>query len=247
MRFYPIFIAMLLLLLTACTQVENEPTPTPTLPPTPTLEPTPVAQADFPLEKGTKWVYEGSVKWQAEAEVFEDTVSWTMEVIDSIERIHVKGYQLKGSPLELAWYEPDKMPGTHVIVQVGSKYFYGDETTWQRLQDPEDLLLGLVTESNLFLDMPLQTNNYFGETGQLTRGDFSYFWVVESEEMVSLEQVTGLETAGELPQYSLSFRTLPDHQLVDFVPGVGITRYVYVHHGTVSEADVRLVEFQPGQ
>ena len=176
MRFYPIFIAILLLLLTACTQVDNEPTPTPTLPPTSTPEPTPVVRADFPLEKGAKWVYEGTVKWQVEAEIVEDTVTWTMEVIDSIERLHVKGYRLKGLPLDLAWYEPGQEPGTHIIVQVGSKYFYGDENTWQRLQDSDDLLMELVTEWNLFLDMPLQADKYFGETAQLTRGDFSYFW-----------------------------------------------------------------------
>ncbi|MCB0181898.1 MAG: hypothetical protein KDI62_26955 [Anaerolineae bacterium] len=245
MRLYLIFITLLLLLLTACTQLD--PTPTSTAAPTPTLEPTPQPRADFPLEKGAAWVYEGTVKWQEGSEVLEDNVTWSMEVIDTVDRLHVKGYLLQGIPLDLAWYEPGKAPGTHVIVQVGTKYFYGDETTWSRLQDPDDLLLELVTEGDLFLDLPLQANKYFGETAQITRSDFAYFWVVEGAETVSLENVKGADSQGDLTQYTLAFRTLPDHQLVDFVPGVGITHYVYVHHGTVSEADVRLVEFRAGQ
>ncbi|MCB9076612.1 MAG: hypothetical protein H6631_03410 [Anaerolineaceae bacterium] len=245
MKRHILFTLLLLLLFTGCTQRDFAATPTAA--PTSTLEPTPQPRADFPLEKGAMWRYEGTVKWQEGSEVLKDNVTWTMEVIDSIDRLHVKGYLLKGSPLDLAWYEPGKEPGTHVIVQVGTKYYYGDKTTWSRLQDPDDLLLELVTEGDLFLDLPLQANKYFGETAQITRSDFAYFWVVEGEETVSLEQVTGLDSAGELTQYALAFRTLPDHQLVDFVPGVGISHYVYVHHGTVAEADVRLVEFHAGQ
>ncbi|MCB0194207.1 MAG: hypothetical protein KDJ65_19810 [Anaerolineae bacterium] len=244
-KFYLIFSVILLLFLTACTQPDVEPTPTTA--PTATPEPTAIPRADFPLEKGATWAYEGTVKWQEGSDVLEDNITWTMEVIDTIERLHVKGYLLRGMPLDLAWYEPGKEPGTHVIVQVGTKYYYGDQTTWQRLQDQDDLLMELVTEWGLFLDLPLQADKYFGETAQITRSDFSYFWVIEAEEIVSLEHVAGLDATGERTQYSLAFRTLPDHQLVDFVPGVGITHYVYVHHGTVSEADVRLVEFQPGE
>ena len=39
-----------------------------------------------------------------------------------------------------------------------------------------------------------------------------------------------------------AMRTNPEHEIVTFVPGVGITAYVYAHHGTVSEVNVRLVE-----
>ena len=35
-------------------------------------------------------------------------------------------------------------------------------------------------------------------------------------------------------------------EIVYFVPGIGITRYVFSHHGTVAEADVRLIEFRRG-
>lgn len=39
---------------------------------------------------------------------------------------------------------------------------------------------------------------------------------------------------------TVEHRSLPDYQLIDLVPGVGITRFVYTHHGTVAETDVRL-------
>jgi len=39
---------------------------------------------------------------------------------------------------------------------------------------------------------------------------------------------------------------LPDHTIIDFVPGIGITGYSYIHHGTVSEVKVKLVDFRVG-
>ena len=51
----------------------------------------------------------------------------------------------------------------------------------------------------------------------------------------------------KMSQFLLSFRTRPDHTIIEFVPGIGITRYVYVHHGTVAEADVKLIEYYPGE
>jgi hypothetical protein len=34
---------------------------------------------------------------------------------------------------------------------------------------------------------------------------------------------------------------MPDHATVEWWPGIGVTGYVYQHHGTVAETDVRLV------
>jgi hypothetical protein len=44
----------------------------------------------------------------------------------------------------------------------------------------------------------------------------------------------------------LSLITTADNQTLEFVPGLGITHYTYVHNGTTAEADVRLVEFHLG-
>jgi hypothetical protein len=48
----------------------------------------------------------------------------------------------------------------------------------------------------------------------------------------------------EFPVY---MSTLPDFSMIQFIQGVGISRYVYSHNGTVSEVDVRLVEYHAGE
>jgi hypothetical protein len=45
-----------------------------------------------------------------------------------------------------------------------------------------------------------------------------------------------------LTVYRSIYRTNPDHVIVDFVPKLGVVRYVYEHHGTVSSVDVKLVK-----
>jgi len=39
---------------------------------------------------------------------------------------------------------------------------------------------------------------------------------------------------------------VPGYEIIEFVPGVGITRYTFFHHGTVSETDLRLIEYHKG-
>ena len=41
--------------------------------------------------------------------------------------------------------------------------------------------------------------------------------------------------------------TMPDSSSFGFIPGVGISGYAYRHHGTISEVDVHLIEFHPGE
>jgi len=39
----------------------------------------------------------------------------------------------------------------------------------------------------------------------------------------------------------MAYRSNPDHTFIEFAPSIGITGYVYGHHGTVASADVTLV------
>jgi hypothetical protein len=219
---------------------------------TPTIQPSYQSITEFmdafPLKKGAYWIYEGSVMWQQgdEAEVMDEHLTWKMEVVDTIQREQVKGYLIKGHPRDLAWYEPDKERGTYVVVQVGSKYYESREKTWERLKDENDLLIDLVDEGQIFLDLPLWSGKFFGETAQLTRPGISYRWFVSEEQSVYLTDIKGVPSLEQRLQYTLAFRTLPDHIIIEFVPGIGITHYEYGHHGTVSNVNVRLVEYYPG-
>ena len=53
--------------------------------------------------------------------------------------------------------------------------------------------------------------------------------------------VAGLDPGRLWRQYRVAYRTIPGHVLIYFVPGLGITRYVYDHHGTPASTDVRLI------
>jgi hypothetical protein len=47
--------------------------------------------------------------------------------------------------------------------------------------------------------------------------------------------------------YVLGYRTLPDEETLTLVPGIGITSFAYVHHGTIVEANVHLVAYRRGE
>lgn len=192
----------------------------------------------FPLEKGNYWIYEGNVRWTNPGEntIQEKKVIWRMEVLDVVKRNHVMAARLKGHPYDLAWYAPGKERGDFLIVCLVNKYYLVDDDelitdVLNRIKDPADNLKDLVNDSKLFLDAPLMKNKVFGGEGdsQLFRQDFMYVWLVED---VRLEN--------SYKKYRLAFRSLPDHTIVDFIPGIGIENFIYVHHGTVSEANVKL-------
>lgn len=213
----------------------------------------PSGSSTFPLAPGTTWTYQGQVKWtNAETQRIEEkSVVWTMEIVETLTRGYVLAAVVRGHPSDLAHFREGRAPGTYVIVRVGLAKFYLLKSTrapeaLARLRDADDLLHNLVYEDEIFLDAPLAAGKVFGETGQLTRQDASYLWVVEEERISTLENVKGVRPARRTV-FRLLYRTLPDREEIEFVPEVGIIRYAYAHHGTVSEADVRLVEYQAGK
>ena len=209
---------------------------------------------EFPLSKGAYWVYQGNTKWtkrDLSGEVIERTLTWKMEVVDTITRGHVYAAVLKGHPGDLNFYHEGKEPGDYLIIRVGrEKYYILDGKAMKRplgiLRREGNFLGGLVRESQLFLDLPLNPGKVFGESGHVTRQDRSYCWFVENEQPVELKEVKGISSKGKMFQYRLVFDTVPWYEIIEFVLGVGITRYTFFHHGTVSETDLRLIEYHKG-
>lgn len=203
------------------------------------------AQPDFPLSPGAYWVYAGTVRWTAGTEIKEATLTWKMEVLDVVSRGAVTGYAIHGYPSDLVGYEEGKQPGDATIIQVGSRFYLAGPDAFQRLRDQNDSLAGLVNDGQEFLDLPLRPGERFGDSAQITREDGMYCWVIESAAPADLSGVSGAALAQPADEYTLSYRTLPDQESIGFVPGIGITRFFYLHHGTVSEVDVKLVEYHP--
>jgi hypothetical protein len=216
----------------------------------------------FPLVKGNCWIYSGEVKW-SEPDGGETTVNgqkmrtnatrtktltWKMEVVDTLQKGIVFAAYLKGFPDDLSWYEPGKERGDCCIVRVGTGQYHkfggeGAKKVWEKLQSDGDVRLEMLDENTLFLDVPLIAGKVYGEFANTPRA--RYCWVVEGEAEFDPAKIKGAPktTAGTL--FTLTYRTSPDHQFVDFVPGLGITGYVYGHHGTVSECNMDLVQFIP--
>lgn len=205
----------------------------------------------FPLNKGTYWIYRGPVESGENSTVLKKTVDWKMEVTDIIERQDTKAAVVKGFPQDLWWYSEKNQRGDYLIIQVFPARFYlvqGDavKKALDALRDSNNILQGLVQESQLFLEFPLIKNQRFGETELITRTDWFYCWVVGDEHKTRLEGVKGIPNDREWMVHTVTQFTVGSHEEFDFVSGIGITRYMGHHNGTVSDFELKLVEFHPG-
>lgn len=151
---------------------------------------------------------------------------------------------MKGHPGDLCWYEPGKTPSSYLIVWRDKKYYeIRINNDFDKLISDEKYLSAKTDFYSLFLVEPLKKDMEFGSDPDMPRDDTFYEWLVEDEQGGSLSHVIGISQRKTFSKYILIYRTMPDHQILDFVPSVGITRFQYVHHGTVSEVDVHLAEF----
>lgn len=207
--------------------------------------------AGFPFEKGDSWIYQGKVAWQVpdSEEKREKSLTWVVSVQESWENNNLKAALMKGFVTDLAFYEEGKKPGEYLLLRAGDIYYFliypeRSPELWKRINDPNDPLVGLVSDDELFLELPLFPEKIFGETDQITRNDSMYVWVVQEVTTKTFPLVKGLVPNHPYEEYHLVYQTSPDRTDYYFVPGVGITRYVYLHHGTLSEVDIRLVEYR---
>jgi hypothetical protein len=242
---YTTFLISISLLLSTCS-TSRQPTVDTFL--SPTSYPSPSITEYFPLAKGAYWVYTGKVKWTLpnNTGIAEKEITWKMEVDRVLQRNAITGYKMVGAPWDLAWYEEGKTPSNYAIIQAGGRFYKTSVEAFWRLLNEDDYLRSLVDENNLILDIPLMVGKKFCDTLSIARPDGMYCWTVFDVNPFAALGVTGVDPSSTLPEYTIGNQTMPDHSRIYFVPGVGITGYEYGHHGTVSEADVRLSEYHPG-
>jgi hypothetical protein len=203
----------------------------------------------FPMQPGTYWVYRGTVKWQAGNEVRQVNIDWKMEVV---QRVSIGQYDvalLKGHPDDLWWYNPGKMRGDYLLVKDGGKYYKQGPLSPQDLStflsDPKQLPLQLQLDSN-FLDLPFQEGMCLGKD-PIDREDNMYCWLMREARPIKIEGVKGVSSNQQFIEATISYYANTDHTWFKFVPGVGITSFIFGHHGSVSEAELKLVEFHLGR
>lgn len=83
--------------------------------------------------------------------------------------------------------------------------------------------------------LPIEAGQRYNNSLEPLREDGYYQWIASQGSRVKIGKNTCREVV------TLRFRSLPDEEEVDFVPGVGLVRMKYRHKGTVTERYLRLV------
>jgi hypothetical protein len=211
----------------------------------------------FPLDRGTYWIYRGTDYWTSRGAQYPDAtkkVTWRTEVTDVIVHRNALIVALvKGFPLTLD--QAEGQPKEDVVIKTSDRKFFliphedvdlPDRNTMKRVKDPDDSLEGLLSDNDWFLQLPLSEGKKFCEQEQMKRSDEWYCWVTGAPHWLRLGQVRGIEPTKKR-MFSLANRTMPDDMRFEFVPGVGITRYEYHHHGYSYGTEISLIEFHPGK
>ncbi len=195
------------------------------------------ARADdrFPTVPGTYWVYRGTTQWTlpGTASVEKQELTWRVEVVEQRRGDGFEVAILRGFPSELAAYEPGKQPGEFALVILdGAAYYLVEGAAVSVVRASAGA--PAVDAEDLLFRWPLHRGDRFGEPASVARPDGMYSRVVKE---ASRSRNSGIE------RYRLTQRTLPDREVLDFVPGLGVVGFAYTHRGTVSSTDLRVVEF----
>jgi hypothetical protein len=214
----------------------------------------PPVSSPIPLEKGNRWTYEGRIETTlsgnlaASPSTYITNLCWIMEIIDSTKTPNAQAAVVSGFPDELPWYEPAQVPGFCVLLSFSNHVY---QFKAKNEKEARSILRDVINQPGKFsaqsedfnelFQLPLAEGRRWG--GDLQREDGWYCRRVEKARSAKL-QIEGCSENTALTVYTLAYRTNPAHELLDIAPGLGITRYVFVHHGTVATVDVRLVSFK---
>lgn len=203
-------------------------------------------QGALPLEVGRTWEYRGSVRWSgSEQRVDSAAISWTMQIVATQDGPEVHGALVRGWIQELAWYQPGQTPGYSVLWGRSGRLYHvatpDSANAALTLRQAVEPGATAPTGSELIVDSALVVGHLYGQIEERgDRTDTFYAWYVES--MTAISPLPGWSLAGPtVLQWHVVYRTAPDHQILEVVPGLGITHYVFGHHGTVADADIQLV------
>ncbi|HYG99823.1 MAG TPA: hypothetical protein VD837_11885 [Terriglobales bacterium] len=196
----------------------------------------------WPMEKGTYWTYRAEVQSeQPENGILAAQLSWRMEVIDTYRRGPIRAVLMRGHPADLAFYTPKTQPSLWVMARSGNHYYIlRDPSSWARLHNPSDLLEDLIVPANEFFLWLMKQGDLFGQEPR--RDDTFYGWFVEEQRPADLSTIFSSPAVSDAQEYRLAYRTIGGSEIITFVPGIGITRYIYHHNGTTSDVDAVLID-----
>jgi len=203
------------------------------------------AHSRFGLVAGRVYSYSGTARWTDSTQrVHSSPVRWHMDVLRVHASSNARAALVRGWIQDLAWYSPGQRQQFTVLLEIRGTLYQlavGDSAAAiDTLIDAVRDASAAARRSQLVIDSVLVVGRLYGQdVDRGDRNDDMYAWLVESKARLST-RAGWTSLATDPTQWRLVYRTLPDDQLLDFVPGVGITRFVYTHHGTVANTDVHL-------
>ena len=210
----------------------------------------------FPLTKGNSWTYQGTVR-----EAYEEgkPVACTVEVTRTIADVWKLGDGAYLAPLDATVRIVGACPDAKVADEIrhafqpadlllyfvdGPKVYEVWSDVATRRTGHKDMHAVTLAELRAYAKelvpdfvFPLRVGLRYNEGQEPVREDYFYQWVVSRGKPVRIGQQLHREV------YTLRYRSLPDEQEVDFIPGVGIAREKSVHHGPTDEWELRLVRY----
>ena len=205
--------------------------------------------SELPLAPGTTWTYRAEVAWTivGSDSVQRRTIRWTASILSVETRDSISVAIVKDWLSGLAWWDPTRTEIRSLIVCEPGRIYHIQPSDTVSAALVDSLLDGRQrpSEDDLILRFPLRTGDLFGRDAP-DRDDTFYAWFVESARAMPAD-LARMETGASDSLFTLAYRSLPDHQFVDFAPGLGVTRYVYGHHGTVAQADAVLIGYRAGR
>jgi hypothetical protein len=162
----------------------------------------------FPMEKGTLWIYAGSVTSGQGEQAQETQLSWKAEVLDSVEDDRFSVALLRGDPRDLAWYGEHSERGCYLLTVLDEQEFYLHPLKSECALPPHDRFNDLLDPEDLFLRLPAQKGDSFGgdpEREQVAK-DGLYAWCVEERKKVTFSDVKGVPRRRAFTAYVLGYR-----------------------------------------
>jgi len=201
----------------------------------------------FPLTSGARWHYEGTAQWTEEGaeEPKVAPLSWDMEALEVFSSSGSTVAVMRGMISETSGYTPGQEPGYAVLVERKNKvelFPQADELEARTLAKSLAENPSTGADGDLLVVLPLAKDKSWGSDEP--RDDTMYQWYVE-EERSDGPSIPGTSPSGKA--FVVVYRTNPDTTTMELVPGVGITRWSYEHHGTVSAVDLALTSFVGGK
>jgi len=192
----------------------------------------------IPVEEGNFWKYQGVYNGKPAAIV--------MQVKEVYGSGSLSFAVMKGFPTDLMGEEENRSSLWGLLSTGNGHYFRvaADriDSIKHCLADKESVHAGLVSDADLFLVALCGTGQVFGEAEQLTRSDSCYYWMVTEKMAYDPSAIRGMSILGPFDYYTLKYKTLADETSMDVVPGIGIVKYRYSHHGTPGDIELKLTE-----